>query len=177
MYARKAILPDAENLRALIADFSGDGTLLPRSLAEICENIRDFTVVVRGRRVDWLRRAASLRHAPGGDPLDCRVAEVQGNRRGPRCWWTRCWKRPSSIMYTASACSRASRSFLRTWDLPKPSVKNCRTKSTRIVRTVPSCMSATRWRCIAASCRSLRFFPVPRSCELRLRQPLVKLEK
>ena len=44
MYARKAILPDAENLRALIAAFSGDGTLLPRSLAEICENIRDFTV-------------------------------------------------------------------------------------------------------------------------------------
>jgi amino-acid N-acetyltransferase len=48
MYARKAILPDAENLRALIAAFSGDGTLLPRSLAEICENIRDFTLVVSG---------------------------------------------------------------------------------------------------------------------------------
>ncbi len=48
MYARKAILPDAENIRALIADFSGDGTLLPRSLAEICENIRDFTVAVEG---------------------------------------------------------------------------------------------------------------------------------
>jgi len=48
MYARKAILPDAEKLRELIAGFSGDGTLLPRSLAEICENIRDFTVVVEG---------------------------------------------------------------------------------------------------------------------------------
>ena len=48
MYTRKAVLPDAENLRGLIADFSGDGTLLPRSLAEICENIRDFTVVVEG---------------------------------------------------------------------------------------------------------------------------------
>jgi amino-acid N-acetyltransferase len=48
MYTRKAALPDAENLRALIADFSTDGTLLPRSLAEICENIRDFTVVAEG---------------------------------------------------------------------------------------------------------------------------------
>jgi len=48
MYTRKALLPDAENLRELIADFSGDGTLLPRSLPEICENIRDFTVVVEG---------------------------------------------------------------------------------------------------------------------------------
>ncbi len=48
MYTRKANLTDAENLRGLIADFSGDGTLLPRSLAEICENIRDFTVAVEG---------------------------------------------------------------------------------------------------------------------------------
>src|ERR1700694_1644463 len=48
MYARKAILPDAEKLRELIAAFSGDGTLLPRSLAEICENIRDFSVVTEG---------------------------------------------------------------------------------------------------------------------------------
>ena len=45
MYTRKAILPDAESIRGLIADLSADGTLLPRSLAEICENIRDFTVV------------------------------------------------------------------------------------------------------------------------------------
>jgi amino-acid N-acetyltransferase len=48
MYTRKAVLPDAEDLRDLIADFSADGTLLPRSLAEICENIRDFTVIVEG---------------------------------------------------------------------------------------------------------------------------------
>ena len=48
MYTRKAVLPDAENLRSLIADYTEDGTLLPRSFAEICENIRDFTVVVEG---------------------------------------------------------------------------------------------------------------------------------
>lgn len=48
MYTRKATLPDVERLRNLIASYSGDGTLLPRSLPEICENIRDFTVVVEG---------------------------------------------------------------------------------------------------------------------------------
>lgn len=45
MLARRAILPDAEAIRDIIRDFTPDGTLLPRSLAEICENIRDFHVV------------------------------------------------------------------------------------------------------------------------------------
>jgi len=45
MQARRALLPDAEAIRSLIEEFSFDGTLLPRSLAEISENIRDFAVV------------------------------------------------------------------------------------------------------------------------------------
>lgn len=45
MNARSAILPDAEAIRRLIDAHTGDGTLLPRSLAELCENIRDFVVV------------------------------------------------------------------------------------------------------------------------------------
>lgn len=45
MRARKAILPDAETIREIIFDYSENGTLLPRSLAEICENIRDFVVI------------------------------------------------------------------------------------------------------------------------------------
>lgn len=45
MRVRKAMLPDAEAVCALIASYSGDGTVLPRSLAEVSENIRDFTVV------------------------------------------------------------------------------------------------------------------------------------
>ena len=44
MRTREAVLPDAEQIHDLIAAYSGDGTLLPRSLAEICENVRDFTV-------------------------------------------------------------------------------------------------------------------------------------
>src|SRR3569832_2182276 len=45
MFTRKAILPDAEAIHDIIREFSGPGTLLPRSIAEICENIRDFVVV------------------------------------------------------------------------------------------------------------------------------------
>src|SRR6266849_5533490 len=45
MSTRDAVLPDAEQIHDLIAAYSGDGTLLPRTLAEICENVRDFIVL------------------------------------------------------------------------------------------------------------------------------------
>jgi amino-acid N-acetyltransferase len=45
MRTRKAILPDAQRIHALITAYAGDGTLLPRTLAEICENVRDFVVL------------------------------------------------------------------------------------------------------------------------------------
>ena len=43
----KARLQDAQDIYDLVNSLSGDGTLLRRSYAELCENIRDFTVVVR----------------------------------------------------------------------------------------------------------------------------------
>lgn len=45
MHTREAVLPDAESIHELIAFYSTDGTLLPRNLAEICENVRDFIVL------------------------------------------------------------------------------------------------------------------------------------
>ena len=47
MYTREARLPDAEPIYRMISAYSGDGTLLPRTLAEICENVRDFVVLER----------------------------------------------------------------------------------------------------------------------------------
>ena len=44
---RKARLQDARNIFDLVNSLSGDGTLLRRSYAELCENIRDFTVAER----------------------------------------------------------------------------------------------------------------------------------
>lgn len=41
---RKAKLPDAVNIFDLVNSLSSDGTLLRRTYAEICENVRDFAV-------------------------------------------------------------------------------------------------------------------------------------
>jgi amino-acid N-acetyltransferase len=51
MLTREARLRDAEQIHDLIASYSGDGTLLPRTLPEICENIRDFAVVEEDGRI------------------------------------------------------------------------------------------------------------------------------
>ena len=51
MRTRKAILPDAQHIHDLIAAYSADGTLLPRTLAEICENVRDFVVLEDDSRI------------------------------------------------------------------------------------------------------------------------------
>ena len=45
MHTREAFLPDAERIHELISSYSTDGTLLPRTPAEICENVRDFIVL------------------------------------------------------------------------------------------------------------------------------------
>lgn len=45
MRTRKARLPDAPRIHELVAAYVAEEILLPRSLAEISENIRDFTVV------------------------------------------------------------------------------------------------------------------------------------
>jgi len=51
MRTRKAILPDAKHIHDLIPAYSGDGTLLPRTLAEIRENVRDFVVLETEGRI------------------------------------------------------------------------------------------------------------------------------
>ena len=45
LHTHKARLQDARDIFDLVNSLSGDGTLLRRNFAEICENIRDFTVV------------------------------------------------------------------------------------------------------------------------------------
>jgi amino-acid N-acetyltransferase len=44
MQIRKARLQDATNIYELVNSLSTDGTLLGRNYAEICENVRDFTI-------------------------------------------------------------------------------------------------------------------------------------
>jgi len=51
MRTRNATLMDAQQIHDLIASYSVDGTLLPRTLAEICENVRDFVVLEHDARI------------------------------------------------------------------------------------------------------------------------------
>ncbi len=51
MRTRKAILPDADQIHDIIGIFSQAGALLPRSRAELCENVRDFIVAEDAGRI------------------------------------------------------------------------------------------------------------------------------
>jgi amino-acid N-acetyltransferase len=48
---RNAVLPDVEQIHAIIAPYAQADTLLPRSIAELCENVRDFIVAAEDGRV------------------------------------------------------------------------------------------------------------------------------
>lgn len=45
---RNAILRDVEHIHAIMNPYYPDGTLLPRQISELCENIRDFVVAEHG---------------------------------------------------------------------------------------------------------------------------------
>lgn len=106
MRPRKAILPDARRIHDLIAAYSGDGTVLPRTLAEICENVRDFTVLEDGNHIigcgalhlygPHLAEIRSIIVAPGEQRRGCGsrlvralLAEVKKHRVGCVCLFTR----------------------------------------------------------------------------------------
>lgn len=48
---RSAILPDVERVYEIILSYAANGTLLPRTMAELCENVRDFKVVEHGGKI------------------------------------------------------------------------------------------------------------------------------
>jgi amino-acid N-acetyltransferase len=106
MRTRKAILPDAQQIHDLIAAYSGDGTLLPRTLAEICENVRDFVVLEEDGRIigcgalhlygPHLAEIRSITVAPwrqrnggGGHLVKALMAEAKKHRVSCTCLFTR----------------------------------------------------------------------------------------
>ena len=82
MLVRKALLKDATNIYDLVNSLSGDGTLLKRSFAEICENVRDFTVAESDGGVFLgLRRIALLWSASVRGALDRGETRGEGTKR------------------------------------------------------------------------------------------------
>ena len=51
LLTRNAVLPDVEKIHAVIQPYTGDGTLLPRNLSELCENVRDFVVIENAGKI------------------------------------------------------------------------------------------------------------------------------
>jgi len=45
VHTRNAVLPDVSQIHTIIQLYSEKGTLLPRTIAELSENVRDFVVV------------------------------------------------------------------------------------------------------------------------------------
>src|SRR4029077_17309326 len=106
MRTRKAILPDAEHIHELIAAYSGDGTLLPRTLPEFCGNVWEFVVLEDDERIigcgvlhlygTHLAEIRSITVAPwaqgkggGGRLVKALLAEAKRHRVDCICLFTR----------------------------------------------------------------------------------------
>ncbi len=48
---RNAVLPDVQQIHAIIQPYADEGVLLPRSKAELSENVRDFVVAEKDGRI------------------------------------------------------------------------------------------------------------------------------
>ncbi len=75
---RKAKLGDARDIHRLIGSYSDQGILLPRSLASICEHIRDFWVYEENGSVI----ACCALQIMGEDLAEIRSLAVMPDRRG-----------------------------------------------------------------------------------------------
>jgi amino-acid N-acetyltransferase len=176
MHARKAMLPDAENLRALIAEFSADGTLLPRSLAEICENIRDFTVVTEGdeligcgalhlygTHLAEIRSIAVWPRAKGTGAgrrlVDALLEEAEQHHVSCVCLFTRIPEFFAHLGFTEA----------KREELPDKIYKDC--------ANCPKLQECDEVAMYRGELPHFAILPRPAKLELRLRQPLVKLEK
>ena len=79
MRTRRATLPDATQIQELIAMHAESGALLPRSLPEICENVRDFVVVENG---DGHIIGCGALHLYGTHLAEVRSIAVRAEARG-----------------------------------------------------------------------------------------------
>jgi len=78
MRTRNGLLPDAQAICDLIGLYSHDGTLLPRSLGEICENVRDFVVAEHEGKII----GCGALHLYGPHLAEVRSIVVREDRRG-----------------------------------------------------------------------------------------------
>ena len=103
---RNAILPDVERIHEIITPYAQKGTLLPRTISELCENVRDFVVAEHDGRVIGcgalhlyglhLAEIRTIAVVPEGKSLgagrklvEALLAESERNHAGCVCLFTR----------------------------------------------------------------------------------------
>jgi amino-acid N-acetyltransferase len=117
---RNALLPDAEPIYELIGAYCEQGVLLPRSLPEICENVRDFVVVeeqgrligcgalhIYGPHLAEVRSIAVLPESQGRGAgrklMNALLAEADKHQIGGVCLFTRIPEFFSRMGFSVSA--------------------------------------------------------------------------
>lgn len=120
MRTRNALLPDAEPIYELISSYCDQGVLLPRSLPEICENIRDFVVVedrdciigcgalhIYGPHLGEIRsiavRPSSQRRGAGRRLMEALLGEADKHQVSGVCLFTRIPEFFSRLGFSAGA--------------------------------------------------------------------------
>jgi amino-acid N-acetyltransferase len=75
---RDAVLPDVQAIHAIIQPYADEGTLLPRSILELCENVRDFVVAEEAGRIV----GCGALHLYGTHLAEIRSIAVSPQRKG-----------------------------------------------------------------------------------------------
>jgi N-acetylglutamate synthase-like GNAT family acetyltransferase len=156
MRTRKAFCPTRGRFTILIAGYSGDGTLLPRTLPEICENVRDFVVLEHDGRII----GCGALHLYGTHLAEIRSitvgpqAQGQGRRRPPGEGLLAEAKRHR--VDCICLFTRKPDFFARSGILRWRSAKIFPTRFTRIATLVRGFIAATKWRWCAEICPSSR---------------------
>ena len=75
---RNATLPDVEHIHAIIQPYADEGTLLPRSIPELCENVRDFIVAEEAGQII----GCGALHLYGTHLAEIRSIAVSPQRKG-----------------------------------------------------------------------------------------------
>jgi amino-acid N-acetyltransferase len=78
MTVRKAVINDIKPIQALINRFAKQDIMLPRSLNELFEHLRDFWVYEEGKNV----MGCCALHVSWGDLAEIKSLAVQKNRQG-----------------------------------------------------------------------------------------------
>ena len=146
MLVRKAQLQDASNVYDLVNSLSTDGTLLKRVFAEICENIRDFTVAESDAGVFL---GCGALHFYGPHLCEVRSIVVTPEPRAREradASSARSLKKPSSTAFNPSASSRAFPTFSSSMDFGSLKTKRSfPTRSSRTASCAHACIAATKW--------------------------------